>query len=112
MPAPIPHPGTIAARFMAERLRIQADRSCVATAADVSGEQIRRIEIGISLPGAGVLAALARLGGDVNYVLIGIPSNDERIGRLEASFARIESQLLLMQQLIQQHTTDRSNPRA
>jgi transcriptional regulator with XRE-family HTH domain len=112
MPAPIPHPGTISARFAAERRRLQISRDHLGAAAGVTSVQIGRIERGNSLPGAGVLAALARLGGDVHYVLLGVPSNDERIERLEASFARIEAQLLLMQQLIQQHTTDRSNSHA
>lgn len=63
--------GLLGSRFETERERLNLSRADIAARAAVSAEQIRRVEKDESKPGADILSALARSGGDVLFVLTG-----------------------------------------
>jgi transcriptional regulator with XRE-family HTH domain len=60
----------IGARFQEERERLGLSRVEVASSVGYSAEQVRVIEAGRKQPGALLVSALGRLGGDVGYVLV------------------------------------------
>jgi transcriptional regulator with XRE-family HTH domain len=62
-------PVLFGSRFREVREGLGLSRAELALAAGYSSEQIRRVEAGLKLPGAQLLASLMELGGDVRYVL-------------------------------------------
>lgn len=97
--------GSLGSRFEVERERLRMSRPEIAALCGVTVEQIRRVEKDESKPGAEILGALARSGGDVHYVLVGARSgiDPQRLGFIaHAIEVAVEEQL---------QTTGSANPR-
>lgn len=77
----------VAERFIEERERMGYSRAELAYATGYSAEQIRKVERGERMPGAELLAALLKLRGNVEYVLLGAGAT----GKVAEASARFPS---------------------
>lgn len=80
-------------RFQRERERASLSRAQLATAAGMSAEQVRRVEAGISQPGANLLSALCTSGADISYVLTGMCSKPVHMDKPHVHMDSFETRL-------------------
>lgn len=76
---------SLGARFESERDRLRLTRAELHHECGYSVEQIRKVENDLSEPGAGLLAGLMRLGGNLRFVLLGDDDNQPRVNERDST---------------------------